>query len=160
MNLVNGSGVVGKNSPDLCAHGIGVGRRARYTHPQAWPGALIVEEPGLCSVLSDRQVEAAVSVKVANRGAPPFSINLQPAQLPGHRFKASAAIPTKQNSTPGIAAHSLGLHFKEVLGHKQVFLPIAVKIAGANSEARRELRLIRKRHGLKLAGSIQKHRRG
>src|SRR5579859_3865005 len=94
----------------------------------------------LGSILGNDQVQPAVAVKVADRGAALFAIYLQAALLARNRVKTACTIAFEQQPSAGIIAWRFRLRVKKVLCQKKILVAVSVKVSDADAKDRRHLR--------------------
>src|ERR1051326_351746 len=106
----------------------GVGGRPFQANGESRPAPHIVEELGAIGILTNNQIRTAILVVISHRGAPAFSVNVNPTFLARHRPQRAMPISIEEQSTPCIKASHLRRDTKEVLRQENVFIAVAIKI--------------------------------
>src|SRR6059036_1648997 len=101
MDLARGTGSCAMHQTQNRADAGRIARRSFEPHAQARPGMVIVIELGFGAVLRHDEVNPAVAVVVAERGAAALTVNAHAAFLRGHGFEPAAAIAPEPHAEAG-----------------------------------------------------------
>src|SRR5947209_4733552 len=102
-------------------------------------------------------------VKICERGASLFAIDIDSGETPIHRRETPLAVASQPQAAAGIIPGKCLLRSifwnraEEILTKEQIFDSIIVEIADVHRKHRRELRFSRQRYPVKMGPAVQKY---
>src|SRR5207237_793263 len=107
MKLASRSPTIFASDPNHGANSLRIARRSLESHAYSGFARLISVNPGFRPVLGYRQIDASVTIEIADGGASLLTVDFDATFLPRHGPKATFAIAQQQQSAAGVVTRRL-----------------------------------------------------